>query len=122
LTIEMILSHFGHKLATTLEGHDSQLSQLLCHASTINYDCLEGRGSLSSGPERKSLLAIRANHITIGTSDTSDKTTPIVPTVGGINVNTPADNPAYPVVLLNRWWGLRSITADTVRMARALRT
>jgi hypothetical protein len=68
----------------------------------INYDYLEGRGSLSRGLERKSLRAIRANHITIGTRDTNEKITPIVPAVGGTNANTPADNPAYPVVLLKR--------------------
>ena len=55
---------------------------------------LEGRRFLSRGPERRSLRAIRANHITIGTRDTSEKTTPIVPAVGGTNANTPADNPA----------------------------
>jgi hypothetical protein len=68
----------------------------------INYDCLEARGSLSSGPERKSLRAIRVNHITIGTRETSDRIRPTVPAVGGTNANTPADNPAYPVVLLKR--------------------
>jgi predicted ester cyclase len=36
--------------------------------------------------------AIKANHITIGTSDTIENTTPIVPAVGGTNVNTPVDN------------------------------
>jgi arsenate reductase-like glutaredoxin family protein len=36
---------------------------------------LEGRGVLSRGPKRKSLRAIKANHITIGTRDTSEKIT-----------------------------------------------
>jgi hypothetical protein len=86
----------------------------------INYDRLEGRGSLSRGPELESLRAIRANHITIGTRDKRKDYTN-VPAVGGTNANTPADNPAYPVVLLKRSW-LRSMTAETMRMAMALRT
>lgn len=67
------------------------------------YDYLEGRRSLlSRDPERKSLRAIVANHTTRGTRDMSEKTKPIVPAVGGTNANTPADNPAYPVVLVKR--------------------
>jgi hypothetical protein len=58
------------------------------------YDYLEGRRFLSRVPERRSLRATRANHTTIGTRETIEKTTPITPAVGGTNVNTPADNPA----------------------------
>ena len=76
---------------------------LFVSASCCDYFYLEGgRFVLSKGPERRSLLAIRANHTTIGTRDTSEKTTPIVPAVGGTNANMPADNPAYPVTLLKR--------------------
>ena len=35
-------------------------------------------------------------------------------------LSPPADNPAYDVTLLNTW--LRSMTAETMRTARALRT
>jgi hypothetical protein len=85
------------------------------------HDYLEESRFLSRVPERKSLLAIRVNHTTRGTRDKSEKTTPIIPAVGGTDINTPADNPAYAVTLLNRWW-LRSMTAETMRTARALRT
>ena len=74
---------------------DSQLLQLLYPADNYCLRFLVREGSsLSRGPERKSLLAIRANHITIGTRDASEKTKPIVPAVGGTKANTPADNPA----------------------------
>ncbi|HEX6282442.1 MAG TPA: hypothetical protein VFZ67_09465 [Nitrososphaera sp.] len=34
--------------------------------------------------------------------ETRARRQPIVPAVGGTNANTPADNPAYPVVLVKR--------------------
>jgi hypothetical protein len=112
----------GPALICPLSQISASIVHILHHdGDYYYYDCLEGRGVLSRGPKRKSLRAIRANHITIGTRDTSEKTTPITPAVGGTNANLPADNPAYPVTLLKRRW-LRSMTADTVRMARALRT
>jgi hypothetical protein len=64
------------------------------HGSDFYYDCLSGSRSLSRVPERSSLRAIRDNHATRGTRDKSEKTTPIIPAVGGTNINTPADNPA----------------------------
>ena len=84
------------------------------------YYCRLGkRWPLSRGSECNSLLAVRVSHTTRGTRDKSEKITPIIPAVGGTNINIPADIPAYPVTLLNGWW-LRSMTTETIRTTRAV--
>ena len=65
------------------------------------YDSLRGNLSLSRVPERSSLRAIRANHITIGTREPSEKITPIVPAVGGTKANTPGANPERRAGIVN---------------------